>query len=108
MNENKELIPQKTWILIPVAYFGKIWGTDKFDIMSNGVFMKNGTSYPFTKLSKDERIGLSDLICQHCIVYTDAHGIQHFNETMYEEVGLAYSGAQYTWEIFMVSHSSYI
>lgn len=28
--------------------------------------------------------------------------MQHFNETKYDEVGLAYSGAQYTWQMFMV------
>lgn len=29
--------------------------------------------------------------------------MQHINETKYDEVGLAYSGAQYTWQMFMVS-----
>ncbi|RDW65068.1 OPT oligopeptide transporter [Coleophoma cylindrospora] len=79
-----------TWILIPVAYFGNIWGSPTYDIMSNGVFTKNGSSYPFNSL-----------------IYTDASGIQRVNETKYEEVGLAYSGAQYTWEIFMW-YASYI
>ncbi|KAF7536567.1 hypothetical protein G7054_g4406 [Neopestalotiopsis clavispora] len=79
-----------TWILIPVAYFGNLWGSPTYNIMSNGVFQKNGSSYPFTSL-----------------IYTDASGTQHVNETKYEEVGLAYSGAQYTWEIFMW-YASYI
>lgn len=35
-------------------------------------------------------------------VYIDSNGMQHVNETRYDEVGLAYSGAQYTWQIFMV------
>ncbi|WRT67432.1 OPT family small oligopeptide transporter [Kwoniella shivajii] len=79
-----------TWILIPVAYFGNLWGSPTYNIMSNGVFQKNGTAYPFNSL-----------------LYTDASGSQVFNETRYQEVGLAYSGAQYLWEIFMW-YASYI
>ncbi|KAJ5336098.1 uncharacterized protein N7506_004120 [Penicillium brevicompactum] len=72
------------WVLIPIAYFGKLWGSPTYDIMSNQVFQKNGSVYP-----------LNDLI------YVDASGVQHVNGTKYDEVGLAYSGAQYTWQIFM-------
>jgi hypothetical protein len=36
-------------------------------------------------------------------VYLESNGMQHVNETKYEEVGLAYSGAQYTWQMFMAS-----
>ncbi|TEA16818.1 Oligopeptide transporter 2 [Colletotrichum sidae] len=79
-----------TWILIPVAYFGNLWGSPTYNIMSNGVFQKNGSSYPFESL-----------------IYTDDSGVQHVNETAYHEVGLAYSGAQYTWEIFMW-YASYV
>ncbi|ORY32181.1 OPT oligopeptide transporter [Naematelia encephala] len=79
-----------TWILIPVAYFGNLWGSPTYNIMSNGVFLKNGSAYPFNSL-----------------LYTDASGQQVFNETKYEEIGLAYSGAQYLWEIFMW-YASYI
>ncbi|KAF5519979.1 Oligopeptide transporter 2 [Colletotrichum aenigma] len=79
-----------TWILIPVAYFGNLWGSPTYNIMSNGVFQKNGSDYPFESL-----------------IYTDSSGNQHVNETRYHEVGLAYSGAQYTWEIFMW-YASYI
>ncbi|KAL3421551.1 putative plant-like oligopeptide transporter [Phlyctema vagabunda] len=79
-----------TWILIPVSYFGNLWGSPTYNIMSNGVFQKNGSSYPFTSL-----------------IYTDSNNIQHVNETRYEEIGLAYSGAQYTWGIFMW-YASYI
>ncbi|KAG6365063.1 hypothetical protein INS49_006669 [Diaporthe citri] len=39
-----------TWILIPIAYFGNIWGSPTYDIMSNKLFTKNGTSYPFKTL----------------------------------------------------------
>lgn len=42
----------KTWILIPIAYFGNLWGSPTFNIMSNGVFQKNGSSYPFESLSE--------------------------------------------------------
>ncbi|KAL4784655.1 OPT oligopeptide transporter protein-domain-containing protein [Aspergillus varians] len=72
------------WILIPIAYFGKLWGSPTYDIMSNGVFQKNGSAYPFNDL-----------------IYLDSNGMQHVNETKYEEIGLAYSGAQYTWQMFM-------
>ncbi|KAJ7735539.1 OPT oligopeptide transporter [Mycena maculata] len=78
-----------TWILIPVAYFGNIWGSPTYNIMSNGLFTKNGTSYPFTK------------------VLSVVNGEQVFNQTMYNEVGLAYAGAQYMWEIFF-SYTSYL
>ncbi|KAL4933111.1 OPT family oligopeptide transporter [Aspergillus undulatus] len=72
------------WILIPIAYFGNRWGSPTYDIMSNGVFQKKGSAYPFNDL-----------------IYLDSNGMQHVNETKYEEVGLAYSGAQYTWQMFM-------
>ncbi|KAL4733385.1 OPT oligopeptide transporter protein-domain-containing protein [Aspergillus similis] len=72
------------WILIPIAYFGKLWGSPAYDIMSNGVFQKNGSAYPFNNL-----------------IYLDPNGMHHVNETKYEDVGLAYSGAQYTWQMFM-------
>lgn len=69
--------------------------------MSNGVFQKNGSTYPVDSLSK--RPLSRDLAFANRVeVYTDSSGTQHVNETRYAEVGLAYSGAQYTWEIFMV------
>lgn len=79
--------------------------------MSNGVFQKNGSSYPFESLSKTT---IHRESCKRFVVsadsydpvYTDSSGVQHVNETAYHEVGLAYSGAQYTWEIFMVSDLS--
>ncbi|KAL2801979.1 OPT oligopeptide transporter protein-domain-containing protein [Aspergillus granulosus] len=72
------------WVLIPIAYFGNLWGSPTYPIMSNQVLQKNRSSYPFNDL-----------------IYLDSNGIQHVNETKYEEVGLAYSGAQYTWQMFM-------
>ncbi|KAJ0414203.1 OPT oligopeptide transporter protein-domain-containing protein [Aspergillus carlsbadensis] len=72
------------WVLIPIAYFGNLWGSPTYPIMSNQVFQKNGSAYPFNDL-----------------IYLDSNGMQHVNETKYDEVGLAYSGAQYTWQMFM-------
>ncbi|KAK7717645.1 hypothetical protein SLS64_003140 [Diaporthe eres] len=46
-----------TWILIPIAYFGNIWGSPTYDIMSNKLFTKNGTSYPFKTLHMIEAKG---------------------------------------------------
>lgn len=70
--------------------------------MSNQVFQKNGSVYPLNDLS----IASSPTFCGTCTkkleVFVDSSGMQHVNETKYDEVGLAYSGAQYTWQIFMV------
>lgn len=41
----------QTWILIPISYFGNLWGSPTYDIMSNGVFQKNGSEYPVESLS---------------------------------------------------------
>ncbi|KAJ7443213.1 OPT oligopeptide transporter [Mycena galericulata] len=78
-----------TWILIPVAYFGNLWGSPTYNIMSNGLFTKNGSSYPFTT------------------ILSVVDGQQVFNEPIYNEVGLAYAGAQYMWEIFFW-YASYV
>ncbi|KAK7467515.1 hypothetical protein VKT23_004569 [Stygiomarasmius scandens] len=68
-----------TWILIPIVYFGNIWGSPTYSVMSNGIFMKNGTKYPFNDLlTSDSRL----------------------NETLYAEVGIPYAGAQYLWDNF--------
>ncbi|KAF7344027.1 OPT oligopeptide transporter [Mycena venus] len=67
------------WILVPIAYFGHKWGSPTFSVMSNGLFTKNGSAYPFASLlTKDGQL----------------------NQTRYDEVGLAYAGAQYLWCIF--------
>jgi hypothetical protein len=73
--------------------------------MSNQVFQKNGSAYPFNDLSLYP--SLYGRLYANVVVYLDSNGIQHVNETKYEEVGLAYSGAQYTWQMFMV-HSPLI
>ncbi|KAJ7064207.1 OPT oligopeptide transporter protein-domain-containing protein [Mycena amicta] len=62
-----------TWLLIPIAYFGNLWGSPTYNIMSNGLFTKNGSSYPFTK------------------ILSVVNGEQVFNQTIYDEVGLAYA-----------------
>lgn len=107
--------PLQTWILIPIAYFGNTWGSPTYDIMSNTLYTKNGTDYPFQSLREPL---FKSLLLIHLIlpthlpitasrtdglkVYTDSAGNQQVNETRYEEVGLSYAGAQYTWGIFMV------
>ncbi|KAJ7174114.1 OPT oligopeptide transporter [Mycena crocata] len=78
-----------TWLLIPIAYFGNLWGSPTYNIMSNGLFTKNGSSYPFSSL------------------LSVVNGQQVFNQTRYDEVGLAYAGAQYMWGIFFW-YASYI
>nr|GAT43265.1 OPT oligopeptide transporter [Mycena chlorophos] len=67
------------WILVPIAHFGKVWGSPTFSVMSNGLYTHNGSSYPFTSLLLPDG---------------------QLNQTRYEEVGLAYAGAQYLWDIF--------
>ncbi|KAJ7599641.1 OPT oligopeptide transporter [Mycena floridula] len=67
-----------TWILIPLACFGNIWGSPTYSVMSNGVFTKNGSEYPFQAMSE---LLLAEDLC-------------------YDEVGLAYTGAQYRWDFF--------
>ncbi|EAL21541.1 hypothetical protein CNBD0090 [Cryptococcus deneoformans B-3501A] len=54
------------WILIPIAYFGNLWGSPTWNIMSNGVFMKNGTSYPFNSLCNMKRSALHTLELSTC------------------------------------------
>ncbi|KAJ7477336.1 OPT oligopeptide transporter protein-domain-containing protein [Mycena latifolia] len=72
-----------TWLLIPIAYFGNLWGSPTYNIMSNGLFTKNGSSYPFSSL------------------------LSVVDGQQYDEVGLAYAGAQYMWNIFFW-YASYI
>ncbi|CAM1502651.1 Fc.00g074270.m01.CDS01 [Cosmosporella sp. VM-42] len=72
------------WVLIPAAKFG---GLGKWDdgLMSNRVFLKNGTQYPLTDLlTADLRL----------------------NETAYQEYGQIYVGAQFLWGMFF-DYASY-
>lgn len=84
--------------------------------MSNKLFTRNGTSYPFQTLRESllqavltkpfRRTTISNRPAASFTddpkVYTDSSGSQQVNETRYEEVGLSYAGAQFTWGIFMV------
>ncbi|KAJ7137016.1 OPT oligopeptide transporter protein-domain-containing protein [Mycena epipterygia] len=80
-----------TWLLVPIVYFGDLWGspTYKYAVHTHHEqrpVEENGSSYPFSSLL--DKVG----------------GQQVFNQTkvlsQYDEVGLAYAGAQYMWGIF--------
>jgi OPT family oligopeptide transporter len=72
------------WILLPAAKWGNL-GDWKFHLMSNRLFLKNGTAYPVTSL-----------IGPH----------NSFNETAYQEYGPAYMGTQILWNMFF-DYASY-
>ncbi|KAG2181569.1 hypothetical protein INT44_008384 [Umbelopsis vinacea] len=74
------------WVLVPIAKFNGLWGSDKIPLMSNRLFLANGTAYPFTKL-----------------ITPDAQ----FNETAYEEYGPVYMSAYNMWTIFF-GYASYL
>ncbi|KAJ7153089.1 OPT oligopeptide transporter [Mycena crocata] len=67
------------WILVPIAYFGNLWGSPTLRVLSNGLFTKNGTAYPFASIRELLQLNLTP---------------------HYDEVGVAYAGAQYLWVIF--------
>ncbi|CAM0139405.1 unnamed protein product [Umbelopsis sp. WA50703] len=67
------------WILVPIAKFKGLWGSDKIPIMSNHLFLANGTLYPFQQL-----------------ITADAQ----FNETAYEEYGPVYMSSYQMWNLF--------
>ncbi|THV44939.1 hypothetical protein BGAL_0554g00060 [Botrytis galanthina] len=66
------------WILLPAAKWGSL-GSWKLELMSNRLFMENGTSYPTTKLITPQAT---------------------LNETAYEEYGPIYVGTQQLWNMF--------
>lgn len=72
------------WVLIPAAKWGNL-AEFKYGLMSNHVLQGNGTKYPLT-----------DLVTQQGT----------FNETVYEEYGPLYLGAQMLWGIFF-SYAAY-
>ena len=74
------------WILLPAAKWGNLsnWKNDK--LMSNRLFLENGTRYPVTKLMTPDL---------------------NFNETAYQELGPIYLGTQQLWSMFF-DYSSYI
>lgn len=73
------------WILLPAAKWGGL-GEWNHKLMSNRIFLANGTKYPAAKL-----IGPN---------FT-------FNETAYEHYGPVYMGTQQIWAMFF-DYSSYI
>ncbi|ABN68038.1 oligopeptide transporter protein [Scheffersomyces stipitis CBS 6054] len=73
------------WILIPAAKWGNL-SNFKYGLMSNSLFMSNGTSYPTSQLlTADFRL----------------------NETAYAELGKVHIGAQRAWNMFF-DYASYI
>ncbi|KAF7373948.1 OPT oligopeptide transporter [Mycena sanguinolenta] len=84
------------WILVPIAYFGNIWGSPTFSVMSNGLFTKNGSAYPFNSLlTHDGQLNQTRVRAATIeITYHPEPFLQ------YDEIGLAYAGAQYLWCLF--------
>ncbi|KAF2489538.1 putative OPT oligopeptide transporter [Lophium mytilinum] len=73
------------WVLLPAAKWGDLGGF-KYGLMSNRLFLANGTRYPLTAL-----IGSDNTM----------------NETAYAFYGPAYMGTQQIWALFF-DYSSYI
>lgn len=73
------------WILLPAAKWGKL-GSFKYGLMSNKLFLANGTKYPATELMTPDF---------------------KFNETAYEQLGPAYMGTQMLWGMFF-DYASYV
>lgn len=73
------------WILLPAAKWGNL-GEYKHGLMSNRLFLANGTRYPATRLITPDL---------------------RFNETAYKELGPVYMGTQNIWALFF-DYSSYI
>jgi OPT family oligopeptide transporter len=73
------------WVLIPAAKWGNL-GSWKHGLMSNRIFLENGTRYPAAALITPDL---------------------RFNETAYQELGPVYMGAQYIWALFF-DYASYI
>lgn len=73
------------WILLPAAKWGGLGEWDH-KLMSNRIFLENGTRYPAAALI--------------------THDLT-INETVYQELGPVYMGAQAIWSLFF-DYSSYI
>ncbi|OCL12498.1 OPT superfamily oligopeptide transporter [Glonium stellatum] len=73
------------WVLLPAAKWGSL-GAYKHNLMSNRLFLANGSSYPVTAL-----LGPNNT----------------FNETAYQKYGPVYMGTQQVWGMFF-DYSSYI
>ncbi|TAQ91333.1 hypothetical protein B7494_g300 [Chlorociboria aeruginascens] len=66
------------WILLPAAKWGNLGSWD-LHLMSNRLYLKNGTEYPITSLITPD---------------------VNLNETMYAELGPPYVGTQQLWNMF--------
>jgi OPT family oligopeptide transporter len=73
------------WVLMPAAKWGNL-GEWKPQLMSNRLFLENGTRYPAAALMTPDL---------------------KFNETAYQEIGPIYLGTQQLWTMFF-DYSSYI
>ncbi|KAF1960739.1 OPT superfamily oligopeptide transporter [Byssothecium circinans] len=73
------------WILLPAAKWGNLGGW-KHQLMSNRLFLENGTRYPAAALITPDLT---------------------FNETAYQELGPIYLGTQQLWSMFF-DYSSYV
>ncbi|CAI6337464.1 unnamed protein product [Periconia digitata] len=73
------------YVLLPAAKYGNL-GEWKHGLMSNRVFLENGTKYPAAALMTPDL---------------------NFNETAYQELGPIYLGTQQLWGMFF-DYSSYI
>ena len=73
------------WVLLPVAKWGSL-GEYKHNLMSNRLFLANGSRYPVTAL-----LGPNNTL----------------NETAYKEYGPVYMGTQQVWGMFF-DYASYI
>ncbi|KAL1592371.1 OPT superfamily [Paraconiothyrium brasiliense] len=74
------------WILMPAAKWGDLSNWKNDQLMSNRLFLENGTRYPVSALITPDL---------------------NFNETAYEENGPIYVGTQQLWSMFF-DYSSYI
>jgi hypothetical protein len=74
-----------SWILLPAAKWGNL-GSYKHALMSNRIFLANGTEYPAAALMTPDLT---------------------FNETAYKELGPLYMGTQIIWTLFF-DYSSYV
>lgn len=74
-----------SWVLIPIAKFGNIGAKWNHQLMSNRVFLKNGTAYPLTELLTPDNT---------------------LNETAYAHLGELYVGPQFLWNTFF-EYASY-
>ncbi|KAI4526938.1 OPT superfamily oligopeptide transporter [Schizophyllum commune Loenen D] len=74
------------WILVPIGFINGIWGSDKYPIQTQTLYLRNGSTYPTRELLIND----SDL-----------------NEVLFDEIGPPMMSAQLRWEYFF-SYVAYI